>query len=276
MRTTDASATVIFMPGQTSKALPITIIADEYDEDDEMFTVTLSGETNATLGNATNRITIKDNDNAPKVSIVEFVTENETDTNFESSVTVTLDRATSKTVTVPYTITATSADANDYTVVAESERQLVFAPDSNTMITATSMEIPYTIIGDEIGEKSEEFTITLGNPTNGDITGEDFVATIRIIDDEAPVLSIGNGNEVTESDQAMAMFPVTANFNANEITVYFTPSDGTGDFLGGNLTDNVMISTTLNFAGSTNAMLAVPIANDDVNEEDGFITVSAC
>ena len=136
------------------------------------------------------------------------------------------------------------------------------------------MEIPYTIIGDNIGEKSEEFTITLDNPTNGDISGEDTIATIRIIDDEAPVLSIGNGDAVTESDQAMAMFPVTASFNANEVTVYFTPSDSTADFLGSDFTENEMISASLDFSGGINSTLLVAIDNDNIEEEDGFITVT--
>ena len=80
-------------------------------------------------------------------------------------------------------------------------------------------------------KKSEQFTISLGDPTNGDITDENTTSTITITDDEAPVLSIGNAKVVTEADQAMAMFPITASFSANAITVYFTPTQE-GDFFG--------------------------------------------
>ena len=278
MRTTDASATVTFMPGQTSLALPITIIADEYDEDDEMFTVTLSGETNATLGNSTNRITIKDNDNAPKVSIVEFETENETDTNFNSSVTVTLDRASRKTVTVPYTVADISTDGSDYSVAAEAERQLVFTPDSNTTITTTSMEIPYTIIGDDIGEKSEEFTITLGNPTNGDITGENSIATIRIIDDDSlPVVSIiPDSGEVVEN-VGIAKFRLTATglTAITTLMINATPAEVEDDFLADEIIDTTK-DFSVEFSDSDGdniytGELSVDLDDDEVGEATGEI-----
>ena len=104
------------------------------------------------------------------------------------------------------------------------------------------------------------------------LTDQINVSTITIIDDDAPELRIGDGEVVTESDQAMAMFPITASFNANEITVYFTPIQN-GDFLGGGLTHNVSASATIDFAGGTNAMLPIPIANDEDVEADGFIIV---
>ena len=270
----DATSTLTFSPGESSKAIPIEIKPDNYDEENEKFTVTLTDPSQAILGIASSTITINDNDLPPKVSIVEFVTENETDSDRPSSVTVTLKPASGKTVTVPYFVTSDTADENDYSVATVANRLLMFTPDANSTITASSMEIPYTILGDDIGEKPEEFTIALGATTNGDITGEDTQATIKIIDDEAPVLSIGNGDAVTESDQTLAMFPINASFNANEITVYFTPDVASRDFLASHLTENEMISATLDFEGGTNAILSVPIANDTVKEDDGFITVT--
>ena len=264
--TSDSTGTLIFNPGETSKAIPIEIKPDNYDEPDtEIFTITLSNESNALLNMdmVSSTISIKDDDNAPKVSIVATAAENETDSDVPSSVTVTLEPASGKTVTIPYTVSLDTADETDYSVAELANRQLVFTPDPNTTITATSMEIPYTIIGDDIGEKPEQFKITLGDLINGDKTGENAISTITIIDDEAPVLSIEDGQVITESEQAIAMFPVTASFNADEITLYFTPSE-TGDFLGSNLTAGEMTSASIDFADSTSAILPVPIANDEI------------
>ena len=57
-----------FNPGVTSQNVPITVVNDTLDEDDETIVVTLSSPTNATLGaNTTHTYTIQDNDAAPTV-----------------------------------------------------------------------------------------------------------------------------------------------------------------------------------------------------------------
>ena len=89
----------------------------------------------------------------------------------------------------------------------------------------------------------------------------------------APILSVGDGTKAVERDGAMAIFPITASYNSNRITVFYTPTQS-GNFLGGGLTADTTISTELDFEGGTSAMLAVPIANDELSEPDGSITVS--
>ena len=238
---------------------------------DEKFRVTIEDPVNAELGSITEITpTIEDNDAAPKVSIAEFASVTETDSDFTQTIAVTLDRASSKPVTVPFLVNVGTTDENDYAFV---NAPIVFTPDSGTTITPLSQVISITIMGDNIGEKTEQFTITLDTPTNGTINEESKVSTITITDDDAPVLSIGDGEVVTEADQTMAMFPITASFSANEITVYFTPSQE-GDFLGGGLIIDVSGSATIDFAGGTSAMLLIPIANDEVNESDGSVTIT--
>ena len=254
------------------KTIPLEIIADDYDESNETFTIELTNALGAELGTAMSVVIIGDDDDEPKVSIVEAVTEIESDVNFNKTFTISLDHASGRLVTVPYTVTGTATSV-DYIL---ADGIIEFIPASNTTITPVSKDLIYTIIGDEIGEITEFFTITLGNPTNGDITGVNSVSKITILDDEAPVLSIGDGTAVTEAVGAMAEFPVTASFNSDEITVYYTPTQPSqgGDFLGGSLSSERTTSVELDFEGGTSAMLEVPIASDDQTESDGSISVT--
>ncbi|MFT3920935.1 MAG: Calx-beta domain-containing protein [Myxococcales bacterium] len=59
---TAASNLLTFEPGETTKTIPVSILNDATDEDDESFTVTLSSPTNATLGRATGNVIILDDD----------------------------------------------------------------------------------------------------------------------------------------------------------------------------------------------------------------------
>ena len=270
-RISDSTGVITIAKGDSSATIPVEIIADYYDEVDETFKVEIKDPVNADLGTITAITpTIEDNDAEPKVSIAELVSVTETDADITEFITVSLDHASSKTVTVPVLIATGTADENDYAFV---NAPVVFNPDPTTTITPLTQDIPITIKGDDVGEKSEQFTISLGDPTNGDITGVNTISTITITDDEAPVLSIGNAIVVTEADQAKAMFPITASFSVNTITVYFTPTQE-GDFLGGALTANESTSTTIDFTGGTSAMLPIPILNDKVVEENGSITIT--
>jgi Calx-beta domain len=60
-----SSGSVSFAPGQTQKTVLITVTGDDATEGDETFDVTLSSPVNATLANATDVVTIVDNDPIP-------------------------------------------------------------------------------------------------------------------------------------------------------------------------------------------------------------------
>ena len=270
-RISDSAGVLTIAKGNSSATIPLEIIADHYDEDNETFKIVIANPVNAELGTKTTITpTIEDNDTEPKVSIAELVSVTETDADFTTTIAVTLDRASSKPVTVPFTVNAGSANANDYAFVDEP---IVFTPVSETTITPISQVISITIMGDNVGEKTEQFTITLDTPTNGTINEERKVSTITITDDDAPVLSIGDGEVVTEADQAIAMFPITSSFNTNVITVYFTPTQ-TGDFLGSGLTMNELTSSVIDFKDGTGAILPILIENDEIVEANGSITVT--
>ncbi|MCP6769182.1 hypothetical protein NL529_30480, partial [Klebsiella pneumoniae] len=64
-----ASGDLSFAPGETSKQVTVLVNGDTIFENDEFFTVGLSGATNATIATATGTGTITNDDAAPTLAI---------------------------------------------------------------------------------------------------------------------------------------------------------------------------------------------------------------
>jgi hypothetical protein len=65
---TSASGTVTFRPGETQKAIPVTVVGDTSIEPNETFTVTLSSPVNAKIAQASATATIQNDDTAAAVT----------------------------------------------------------------------------------------------------------------------------------------------------------------------------------------------------------------
>ena len=63
------SGTVTFLAGQTTKTIDVTVNGDVTYEGDENFTVDLSNETNATIGDGSGQATIANDDSLPSISV---------------------------------------------------------------------------------------------------------------------------------------------------------------------------------------------------------------
>ena len=117
-----SSGTLTFAAGDTSKHIDLTVTGDDIDEDNETVKVRLSSPSNATLtgGKATLDATgtITDDDGAPTVSVANASAVSEGDdpkTTADMRFAVTLSAASSRTVTVPYTLGGTADADDDYT-----------------------------------------------------------------------------------------------------------------------------------------------------------------
>ena len=92
--------------GNNQATIPLEIIADNYDEDNENFTLALSNESNATVASDEARQingTIEDDDNPPVASISATYAVGEGDgANDADGLVVTLSAPSTKTVTVSY------------------------------------------------------------------------------------------------------------------------------------------------------------------------------
>ena len=173
------SGTLLFAPRETEKVVVISVIGDNATEGDETFDVDLSAPVNATLGNATDVVTIVDNDPIPPGSAVLTVTGlkqregGSGTTTFTFTVTRSGDATTA--VNVDYaTSDGTAAGSSDYVAASGN---LAFAT------TQTIGTILVTVNGDRLLEHDETFFLGLLNPSAGAAisTGQ---ATGTIVNDD--------------------------------------------------------------------------------------------
>ena len=256
------TGTLSFAPGDTSKTFTVSTAEDTTDEAAETFTVTLSGPTNATLGDGTGTGTITDDDGAPSLSVADAAAAEGSDVSF----TVTLSAASGKTVTVSYDTSrpgGTTAEAADFT--AQTNRTLTIPAGSTTGTIA----VPTA--NDTIDEADETFRLTLSSPTNATLA--DATATGTITDDDDATLSV---NDVSGSEGGTLTFTVTLSVASEDtVGVTWTATAGgvsdtadTGD-LAGSLTG------TLSFApGDTSKTFTVSTAEDTTDEAAETFTVT--
>ena len=175
LSTTTGTATI--NAGSTSALCRITPVQDTIDEEDETFTVTLSGvSSNAQLAaDPTAKGTINDDDDPPTLSVGDVSGAEGTALTF----TVTLSAESGKTVTVDYATSAETGDTatsgTDFT--AKTSTTLTFDPGQEEK-TFTVQTTDDTDI-----EEDETFTVTLSNPSNATIS--DATAKGTINDDDA-------------------------------------------------------------------------------------------
>ena len=262
--TAASSTTLTFAPDETTKTVSVATTEDTRNEDQETFTVALSGETNATLKSdaKTATGTINDDDALPVLSIANATAVAEGEA---SSFAVTLTPASGKQVTVSYsTADGTATTSEDYT--AASSTTLTFAPDETTKtITVATTE-------DTRNEDQETFTVTLSGPTNATLKSDAKTATGTIDDDDAlPVLSIADATAVAEGEPAQFMVTL-APASGKQVTVSYSTADGTAtaseDYTAAS-------STTLTFAaGDTTKTVSVATTEDTRNEDQETFTVA--
>ena len=215
-----AKQKITFKAGETSKVIEIDTVDDAVHEGSETFTVTLSDPAGATLGtDHTATVTIKDDDPVPKVSVADAtVTEGDT-----ARVTVSLDRPSTKEVTVWWQTADGTAGSGDYTGQAAAKRITFRAGE-------TSKTIEIATVQDSIREGSETFTVTLSGPSGAKL-GTDRTATVTI--EPTPQISVSDAS-VTEGGAAQVTVSLDRP-SSRVVTVLWQASDGTagsGDYTG--------------------------------------------
>jgi hypothetical protein len=173
---TGKSGTLHFAAGETSATVVIPVIGDVASEADETFTVTLTSPVHATLGNATDTVTILDNDPLPtSVPIFDVADASKREGASGTSTlsfTVTRSDDTASAVTVDFAISDGTATAtSDYTVVS--------ATGSLSFIGGqTTKTVDVTVLGDKKLERNETLFLTLSNPSSGALNDPQGTATI--------------------------------------------------------------------------------------------------
>ena len=183
-----ASGTLTFAPGVTSQKVNVVVTGDTAVEPTETFTVKLANAANATLGTAAATGTITTDDVAPTtpptVSIANATVAEGNSGTTNMAFTVTLSKASDKTVTVGYsTANGTATAGTDYTATAGT---LTFAAG------ATSQKFTVAVMGDTTVEPTETFSVTLANPTNVTLATATATGTITTDDSATPPPATGD------------------------------------------------------------------------------------
>ena len=195
---------------QTMATFTVATKEDTADEEDETFTVTLSGvSTNATLAaDPTAKGTINDNDPTPTVTVADATATEGGKVEFE----VTLSAVSGRDVTVDY---ATSVETGD---TATSGTDFTAADGTLTILAANAtatgtIEVQTTDDTDE--EEDETFTLTLSNPTNATLSTTAATVKGTIEDDDGTMMPM------TPADVLVSNYPADSpsDFNLN-----FNPS----------------------------------------------------
>lgn len=234
--------------------VPVAITNDAASESSEMFTVTLSNPTNATLGRSGATVTITDDD-AATLSIADATVAENAGT---VPLRVTTDIASTTDITVRVTTTPGSATTADFTAAD----QVVTIPAGQLFV-----DLPVAITNDTADEVNETFTASLSSPTGATIA--DGSATVTIIDDD--VVSISVGDLTVGESVGNASVPVTLSAPA-AAEVSFTATCNVGSASAADFLVCSSIGTIP--AGATSASVLVPITQDSVDELNETFTVA--
>ena len=267
------AGTLTFAAGDTSKTVTVSVTGDTTDEPNETVQVTLSGPTNAamsaTAGTGTGTIT--DDDAIPKVTLALSRTSiTESGANNSTTVTASLDRASSAATTVTVSATAgTDAVSGDFSL--SGNKTLTIAAGS----TSSTGEVTVTAVDNTRDEPDKSVTVS-GSASNTQGITQPAGVTLAITDDDgAPTLSIGSVS-VAEGDSGSANLTFTVTLSpasGREVTVGYADA-GTGTATSG--TDYTALTAgTLTFAaGDTSKTVTVAVTGDTTDEPNETVLVA--
>ncbi|MGN6184500.1 MAG: beta strand repeat-containing protein, partial [Thermoanaerobaculia bacterium] len=256
---TNASGTLTFAAGETTKPISIATASDTIAEPSETFTVTLASPSGATIGDATGIATIIDDDGAPRVTIGNASSSEGNALTF----TVDLSHASASTINVTWqTVDGTATDGVDYTGLSGTLTFLAGELTKTITIATTS---------DALVEPDETFFVHLSSATNATITDDDGAGTI-LNDDGFVSASI---DDVTAAESATFTFDVTLSAASSQpVTVQYATANDTA--IAGS--DYTAAAGNLTFAaGETSKPITIAVANDALFEtsETFFINLLA-
>ncbi len=178
-----ASATII--AGQLETEIILTVIDNAIAEPSETVVVSISTTDNPAVNIETNSVTINIDDNdAATISLAGFSL-TETDASQTANFVATMSAAAQHDVLLSFS-------TSDGTALAGSDFTAQTAASYTIAAGQTSVNIPVTILGDQISEPTETFTgtISINNTNAQQVTLLNPTATATITDDDIADLSI--------------------------------------------------------------------------------------
>jgi len=261
------SGTLNFAPGVVSQSISVIVGGDTLNEADEIFTVTLSAPTNATIATPTGTGTIVNDDAMPTLRVGDASGAEGNSGTTTLTFPVTLSAPSGRTVTIAYaTSNGTASAGSDYVAASGT---ITFA--AGQTVQAVSVQIN----GDTAAETNENFTVTLSSPTNATILDGTGQGTIFNDDGSVPLLNIGDATaaEFNAGTGTMTFTVTMSAASTMSVTVDYATSNNTA--IAGS--DYTAATGTVTFMpGETSKTITVSIAGDTLDESDEtlFVTLS--
>ncbi len=278
-----ASGTLAFAPGDTSKHITVSLCLDDQVEPDETFTLTLSGETGATLGTATAAGTILDDDTLSTISVdgpTSAITEDTAGIPSDITFTVRLDMASHRTVDA--TVSTASGTATGGTCgslgidYASRSTTISFAPGVTTydFVVRTCADTTQN-------EGTEDFTVSLSGVSNAALGTSS--ATGEIADNDVPPPEVSISDASADESNSIAFTLTLDAATSQVVTVTATTAASSPVSAAGTTTctavdgseDYENNTSTVTFAANTTtATFTVTVCDDTAAEPDETFSVT--
>ncbi|MHA3770669.1 Calx-beta domain-containing protein [Verrucomicrobiota bacterium sgz303538] len=252
-----AAGQITFAPGETQKTISVPILGDRIAEQNEAFTLKLTGASGATIATATATGTILNDDPLISIESAQFL---EGQPSIPGTHSVYLPVRLSQATDIPISVNFATSNGS-------AEASSDYIRTSGTLNFAAGQTLQYIelqIVGDLTFEPDETFSVKLSNPQGAQMGAETGVVIIK--SDEpfisAQDVTIAEGHSGTKS----LVFSVTlSQSQSSTVTVDYTTADGTATAG----SDYTAVSGTLSFSpGETMKTVSVPISGDTVQEVD--------
>lgn len=246
------------IPANTTSAdVVIAVNNDSEYENNESAVLTLQKPSNATLGSPNQfSLTITDNDPLPNVHFASVEQSGDEESIGGFTAMVILDAVAGKDVIVPYTVGGTASEGIDYS----------FNNLNPVTIPAGSLQanVSISIIDDSEDEEDETILLTLGVPTNANVTWPNE-HTITIIDDDtAPEVAFEVDNQsVGEEMESVNVKVSMTGTSSQDVSVPFSVGGTAAQPDDYDVAPDNLLTIP---AGSQSADIVVTLVEDDLIE----------
>jgi hypothetical protein len=270
---TITSSPVVIPPGLPNARIEINIIDDAVDEYDETIVVTMEDPVNADKGEPfQHRLTIVDNDDPPSVYFSP-ASQNGDEDGGAMTVLAQLSAFSAKNITVPFGVSGTAVDGEDFTV---SAGPLSFPAGS------VETTILITVNDDIVDEDDETVVLTLLAPPLDPIDGLPNVILgspnpheATIVDNDTAVLSFTwESQEIEETSPSAPIQVQLSTPSSKDVTVRFHVDGSSTATEGGDDDDyDLMGSPIVIPKGDTTAEIDLTPKSDGLQEESESVVV---